>query len=275
MTQNPNQNPDDGELSPGMARAARFLGKLIPKGLKADIQDALDHYQQTGEMPADRIVRERKQAAEGTGHTAKPNSVPKAEETRPDSKKRYELAVLAQTMWDTAYKPEATLQRETQKLRSAGASGSKISSFVDFYVGEANDILHAETRPVIVAEEMRATFKGHGEQCSHCNQTFYGASSKIVGAKNPKDLTITADRFRGMADESTVKIAEDAAPEDVLVVKFTDMDRHMLADHHQTDDSMQVVEKLFQLQPFMPVGSVELEQPRYMTPDQRLGRDIT
>lgn len=176
-------------------------------------------------------------------------------------------ALWAMKLWTGLYKPEATLLKGSVEI-SSHSSLANMHAFQELYVDEANEHLHSQRGPVIVAEIMKQvdeTHPAHNAQCVHCPEVLPGATAKIVGAKDPTDLTITLDRFRGSAANSTVEITEDLKDETVCV-ELTDMDLHMLHAHYREEDVSSVLGKMLQLAPYVPAwGLGDLEPPYFRT----------
>jgi hypothetical protein len=189
------------------------------------------------------------------------------------SRERFLLsnALWAMKLWAGSYKPEATLLRRSVEI-SAHSSMDNMRAFQELYVDEANEYLHTQKGPVIVGEIMGLvdeTHPAHNAPCVHCPEVLPGATAQIVGAKDPTDLTITLDRFRGSAANATVKIAEDPRDETVCV-ELTDMELHMLHAHYQEEDVSPVLSKMLQLAPYVPAGGLgNLEPPYFRSPGQQ------
>lgn len=188
------------------------------------------------------------------------------------SRERFLLsnALWAMKLWAGIYKPEETLLRKSVEI-SGHSSIDNMHAFQELYVDEVNEHLHAQRGPVIVAEIMKQvdeTHPAHNAQCVHCPEVLPGATAKIVGAKDPTDLTITLDRFRGSAANSTVEITEDLK-DDTIRVELTDMDLHMLHTHYQTEDVSPVLGKMLQLAPYVSAAGLgNLEPPYFRSPSQ-------
>lgn len=256
--ENSSNNADNGpELTPLQAAAARMIGKLIPRRMKERMQADLEHLKQTGEHPNVRQARE----AAGQPAPVRNSTAPRRPESRPYSSERYINAAFAHAMWEKIYKPEATIDRETDKMTRAQVPEASRAAFATFYIDEANDRIHDQKGPVLIAQTIRPTYKaGHSESCAHCQAEFFGgATSKIVGAKNSSDLTLSLDNAT-----NRVEIGIKPGATGVLEAEFSALDQHLLTQHDQEDDSARVADRLMQFgaQDFFD-GDVRLEQPRY------------
>lgn len=187
-------------------------------------------------------------------------------------KERFSLsnALWVIKLWNGAYKPEATLLRKSAEI-SGNSSMDNVHAFQEFYIAEANDHLHTQRGPVIIAEIMKPVDEAHDAydaECAHCSRVLPGAAAKIVGAKDPTDITLTLDHFRGTASDSLIRVAADQRDE-VLSVEMTDMDIHVLDAHTQEEEGVAIFGRVLQLASYIPLGGhVDLELPQFRAPNQ-------
>jgi len=181
------------------------------------------------------------------------------------------LAKAALNVWRrNIYRPEVLLHRASCELL-ARPNPPGIGSFETFYMSEANDRLHAQTGPVMVAEAFLPVPSTETSLCGYCNKTFFGqVVSRITAAQCATDISFGLDHYRGNLPNNLVQIREPVMDE-IAHVEFTEFDEHTLESHGGLRAATKVADKIFSLQRFMTDPVPMLEDPRYLPqpPEQR------
>lgn len=170
---------------------------------------------------------------------------------------RKKSANLALAFMHQIYRPETTMRDVVPRLRDEAT----VASFQEFYIDGVNSRLHNEPGKVVIAEGMHAR-GGESHICQHCQTEFAGnVSSRVVAAKDSRDLTLILNRQEDGDFLPQVEVARGPRGE-IYQFTYTAMDEHTLLNHHLTAEADVITAKVFAVEPFY-TDSMQAEDLRF------------